>query len=325
MDSDKKAGGKCISLFQSDAINELIEYSASEINQYCDRFYINGPASRITKKIWEDGVGCEIEISLGRPVIILKLHVSEQRWDKPFYLEHFSKKLDTAIVQYANANRINSIGIAPRHGNSMFFTFNDLHCPIKNNIECALGHFGIIIDDVINQLTTTNGVFIAKFNLAPEIKTACTQYLTYFTQFLTDIGIDATSETKEDAGRILFSVKPKDTSTALITIQEALQVYTNLPFSNFQKYSYDTNDTAIKQLEANINHLKEQIALSVATMKTSKAIELLALNNYKSNSENLTVKNEEKILWGIVTLKELEGKGISINIPELYRRLKRKF
>ncbi|HEX8195994.1 MAG TPA: hypothetical protein VF571_07390 [Pyrinomonadaceae bacterium] len=77
-----------------------------------------------------------------------------------------------------------------------------------------------------NKVTFTNS-----FNFPEELKVSCEQYLLYFAQFLRDLGINATSNLKEEAGKVLFSVTPTDDVDALDKIREALAVYLNLPSS----------------------------------------------------------------------------------------------
>jgi hypothetical protein len=53
------------------------------------------------------------------------------------------------------------------------------------------------------------------------------------------------------------------------------------------------------------------------------------MNQMLSTSKPLAVeeggKAEEPIIEGIVSVKKYEGKGFSINFPEILRRLKRRF
>jgi hypothetical protein len=49
------------------------------------------------------------------------------------------------------------------------------------------------------------------FQFPEETKTACTQYLQYFYEFLKDVGIKAkVAVTEQDSGGVLFSVAPED-------------------------------------------------------------------------------------------------------------------
>jgi hypothetical protein len=91
------------------------------------------------------------------------------------------------------------------------------------------------------------------FEFPQTVRTACQQYLLYFVQFLSDLGIDADAELKEDAQRILFSVTPRDDGEALERIQEALQVFLSIPSSSeFNDYAATTLDIAGQQLVANV-------------------------------------------------------------------------
>lgn len=71
----------------------------------------------------------------------------------------------------------------------------------------------------------------SEFNFPEEIKYSCKQYLEYFAQFLKDLGVNTTSNLKEESGKVLFSVTPTDDIEALDKIREALEIYLRLPSS----------------------------------------------------------------------------------------------
>jgi len=56
-------------------------------------------------------------------------------------------------------------------------------------------------------------------------------------------------------------------------------------------------------------------------------IESLKFTNYQKTIliESHLNKNEEKTLDGLLTINEFEGKGYKVNLPELFRRMKRYF
>ena len=100
------------------------------------------------------------------------------------------------------------------------------------------------------------------FDFPDAVKTSCEQYLLYFVQFLRDVGVEATAELREHAGRVLFSVTPKDESEALDKIREALEVYLRLPSAvGVNAAASMSTDLATQQLLANIYHLKSQLML----------------------------------------------------------------
>jgi hypothetical protein len=87
------------------------------------------------------------------------------------------------------------------------------------------------------------------------------------------------------------------------------------------------------QWKANIFHLRSQLELSKAMLQAKEeTIEALKLAKYKLQSfiPNSSIKEEqeskgEKILGGLATVDSLKLKGVTINLPEILRRLKRRF
>jgi transcriptional regulator with XRE-family HTH domain len=83
--------------------------------------------------------------------------------------------------------------------------------------------------------TTTHGTeeyvasLITRFDFPEEVREACIQYLVYFTRFLKEAGIEATSEVLQKAGQTLFTVTPTDATVALSKIREALDIYLQIP------------------------------------------------------------------------------------------------
>jgi hypothetical protein len=179
------------------------------------------------------------------------------------------------------------------------------------------------------------------FEFPQTVRTACQQYLLYFVQFLSDLGIDADAELKEDAQRILFSVTPRDDSEGLERIQEALQAFLSIPISSeFNDYAAITLDIAGQQLSANVMHLKSQLALARAIDQAKNAtIETLELSNFQyrqmmlvqtpealpSKSGSISGTSEkEDLIKGLITVTPLKGKGFEIDLPNLLRSLKRR-
>jgi DNA-binding transcriptional regulator LsrR (DeoR family) len=67
------------------------------------------------------------------------------------------------------------------------------------------------------------------FDFPKEVRIACEQYLLYFGQFLSDLGVSADTAITHEAGKVLFTVTPTDRDTALEKIREALDTYLQLP------------------------------------------------------------------------------------------------
>lgn len=229
-----------------------------------------------------------------------------------------------------------------------FFAGNDFSFlfPITNpeiilgeHLNNSMDKFQRLQSDVVKILEdrVRPDLITTLFEFPAELKVACKQYLVYFAQFLADMGINATTSIEEKANKVLFTVIPEDGEAALANIKEALKIYMDAPEAeNFREVRAIANkDIATIQWEANIHHLQGQIALSQAVLQakdeTISALKLTVyqLNQMVSSSKPLPLeeqgKTEEPIFKGIVSVKKYEGKGFSINFPEILRRLKRRF
>lgn len=203
---------------------------------------------------------------------------------------------------------------------------------IGKELNKILGILEVIVDETKKDLLTSMDTesVITYFQFPEEIKTACIQYLVYFTQFIADMGINVDTELKEELNHTLFKIVPKDKEESLDKIREALNIYLNAPSDNaFQIQIANQNDIAVKQWESNYYHLKSQLSLATSIIQAKDAaIESLQLSNYqyKQLLESHTAKKEsekEEIIKGVVAVKKYEGKGFTIDFAEIFRRLKR--
>ena len=170
---------------------------------------------------------------------------------------------------------------------------------------------------------------LIELNLAEEIRTPCEQYLMYFSQFLADLGINASSELSHDGSKTLFAVIPKDQNQALNVIADALASYLSLS-TELDLYSQEikNKDIALMQLESNVMHLKSQLLLANSVLEAKNStIQSLKLSNeqYIVSTPSPKVENEENLIGDLVKVKEYKGKLISVDTPKILKKLKRVF
>ena len=110
------------------------------------------------------------------------------------------------------------------------------------------------------------------FDFPEELKVPCKQYLLYFATFLRDLGLNATSNLKEEAGRVLFSVTPTDDIGSLDRIREALAVYLNLPSSPIV---YDESFAAMR-LQQQVENLQHSQKMRLREIRSAEKEMLLA-------------------------------------------------
>ena len=174
-----------------------------------------------------------------------------------------------------------------------------------------------------------------KFNFPKEVKTACEQYLMYFGQFLQDIGVETLTKISEGVEETVFSVIPTDKSQALNRIREALAIYLNLPTIIDYGSSFGIMESIeIQRMQANVQYMQGQMLLARATIQQqSLTIDqqrtIIEQNIASFNILNTSLKSAknmtEPLLGNIVLIKALDLKVIQINLPEIYRILKKFF
>jgi hypothetical protein len=255
-------------------------------------------------------------------------------WAKPYSIAD----LATALTK-----------ILARHHSQFVYWQNNKNTPIDgfgvsltasldNKIQDALSkeqELREIVSLVRAELSERDTVAVnLVFDFPAPMKSACEQYLLYFVQFLSDLGIEVNAELKEQASKVLFSVTPVDKKQALEKIREALQVYLGLPLApEFATTANQFHDIAVSQLRANVLHLQSQIVLAKAVIEMKNAtleakdarIDLLEdridLRVFQPKASDA---GKEEIVKDVLSVKKYDFKFFEINFPEILRKLKRK-
>ena len=258
-------------------------------------------------------------------------------WAKPYGIQTFcsifrglveGRKIDGVSYEQEDELGVNGFGI--------WVAITDQKQVLKHAVDSALSIFKDLKTSAeataIDALDREN--LVTMFSFPDRFRVACKQYLVYFAQFLIDLGVEADTEIKDEGDQTLFKVIPQNKFEALETIREALNTYLNAPaITDLEvQEQFISQDVAVMQWQANIMHLKSQLMLANSAIQMKDAtIDALRLTNYQYHQLALQsaskehVKNEEDVVPGILAVKPLEGKGFSLNLPEILRRLKRRF
>jgi hypothetical protein len=149
------------------------------------------------------------------------------------------------------------------------------------------------------------------FDFPKELKISCKQYLLYFAQFLKDLGINADSNLKEEAGKVLFSVIPTDDIEALDKIREALAVYLNLPSSPIV---YDDSFAAMR-LQQQIENLQHSQRTAVRELQFNE--KLLTAQSQIINEKNVTISHQQSVIeQQNKIIEKISSKSIMIDSVE---------
>jgi predicted transcriptional regulator len=180
------------------------------------------------------------------------------------------------------------------------------------------------------------------FDFPKEVRVACEQYLLYFGQFLSDLGVHADTAITHEAGKVLFTVTPTDRETALEKIREALHTYLQLPsqpLSDSEGESFE-----ILNLRAEIYQLHSKLSLAAAKLETKDAtieakqqtIEVLRLLKTgqivaapgkvieSTEFESIPTPSDdlEPVIEGYISATTIEKYGVKLHLPAIIRRLK---
>ncbi|MFG6101687.1 hypothetical protein U2F10_05505 [Leptothoe sp. EHU-05/26/07-4] len=237
---------------------------------------------------------------------------------KEFISESFS---EYEIGDIGTTSSISEPGnITPVAQYNLYILYPDLDFPLNKFINRCLKTFSEaqkkIIEKYQSSLTTYSLSKHFDFSeFSPGIRSACERYLTYFADFLRDVGIEASVNIDKKGKDLYFSVIPESEEDELETINILLeQFYIRLPDSDLiKKYKSSSElDFASERLVRQVRILEDEIRLINLERKT-KALELyqkedeieeLALTKDNLTDALLDQQSEIKSL-----IKEVEEKS----------------
>lgn len=207
-----------------------------------------------------------------------------------------------------------------------FKVFPDANIPI---IELIASHTELVKDiheEAVKSLDKNSKKYVINetFNFPDKIKSFCEQYLLYFAKFLQDLNIKATSDVKEEAGKVLFSVTPTDDVEALDKIREALAVYLKLPESPIV---YDDSFAAMR-LQQQIENLQHSQKMAVREIQVNEKLmlaqsDVIREKNITISQQQSVIENQNKIIEKIssksIMMDSVENKE---ELEEIYDGLK---
>ncbi|PSU95087.1 hypothetical protein [Photobacterium kishitanii] len=213
------------------------------------------------------------------------------------------------------------------NGFGLVVKIDDFELTLNDLISQSMPLFTEIMQESINILNNVDSGLSMVFNFSEEIRTPCEQYLMYFSQFLSDLGVKATSEITHSDNATFFSVTPDSKDQALEVISNALVAYLSMPDElNTGLNIMNNKDIAVMQLESNILHFKSQLMLAQSIIQAKDAtIQSLSLSNkqYQLLLDQNNRSDTENIIGNIVKVKEYDGKMFSVDLPKIVKNLKR--
>lgn len=207
--------------------------------------------------------------------------------------------IGSSTTEFSLRNRLDEIG---KYGNGIVAT-QKRKAELQKKIASKTSQL-YLFEKRLNDEKSKNTLGIG-FDFPIELRVSCEQYLLYFAQFLRDLGLNATSNVKEVAGKVLFSVTPTDDFEALDKIREALDLYLSLPSNPISGSTGDrTVDMILSGARANVRYLESQLELAIAKIQFKEATLELKDATIEQNQFALRQKDET-----IRELKEIVSRG----------------
>jgi len=257
--------------------------------------------------------------------IIFEIQPKSADWNLPFsinsytakFLDIWEKKSKTYCdIKFRSEPYDVSIEISYSAENRKTTIFKETD---KTGLEIKDCHF-----QTVDTLLNDSRGLLTFFHFPEDLKTPCEQYLLYFAQFLQDLGINATSNLKDEAGKVLFSVTPTDDTEALDKIREALAVYLNLPASPIV---YDESFAAMR-LQQQVENLQHSQKMAVREIRSAER-ELRLAQTVIEHQDKIIVQKDTIIEQQNKVIEKIQSKSIMMDslenkeeLEELYDGLK---
>jgi hypothetical protein len=273
-----------------------------------------------------------------------KFEFEFEEWKNPWSIIEFANEMNDVTNTYNNQDVAweQSDEDFVSNGSYIVFNIKNLYSSIGKEFKDNVIILNDIYNKVIASLTTKTKMnsLVSMFDFPDEIRVPCEQYLMYFAQFLKEIGIEAKTDLHHEAGKTLFTVTPITKDEAMERIEKALNLYIQLPSHQaFNNYMMSLEDIKVQQLAANIHHLKGQIMLANAQIQAHNSTiqnqallieqqrSIINMSILKESIINLKdakiEENKEKLLGGTVAITKLEKDGFEIDLPLIYRNIKK--
>lgn len=248
----------------NDEIIELLKLEHTAIPYYFHLYKINFfqlQEAKILINMDGDGIALIVEHEL-------------HSWTNPFkysdFMECYSKLLsDSAFEISSDSLHLSDV--------SLILNFDD----DSNNsmlpfVDEAIEWLTVCYNKTVNILNqqVRGDVFTKLFNFPSEYQNICSQYLSWFGEFLKNLGINASVSTEQTNEQTILIVAPDDNYELLDQIEKLFYQYLQLPYAELlppQKTLTPQEAYAYQSALMQIQHLQTQIQLKESIIANYQA------------------------------------------------------
>lgn len=215
----------------------------------------------------------------------------------------------------------------------IFFTFVksiEIGRSLRNEVTDICNTLGMAQEKLLSNFDILTGV-TANLSIPEEYRHIFGQYLVYFGQFLSEMGIPSKTTVSVNEDGLLLNINPANKDEAIQNIYLALSSYIALADgeSVISPLSAQGSEIRYEQLMANVEHLRSQLKYADAVLEVkNEHIEFLRQTQDISQTKAIstsssTVTEKWEPIEGFA-LTKYKGKFFEIDIPKLIRKISRR-
>ena len=278
------------------------------------------------------------EVSISKDKMLIRCYYSHLGWHHEWSIRSYFEEIKKEIENNQYENIEGHVEEFHDEDSVIYIIFrNHSIATIEENYNRHFHHVVSIQEKVLDKLREKFKYYklVAQFSFPDHVKHECEQYLSYFGQFLYDIGIDVDTEIKRKGRDILFSIAPADKYEAIERISQALALFLMLPIAPSNIISPSSNDNSIlikyQRMEAAISHLNSQLKLAEATILAQRdhihSLKEINANVLAASLIKVVEDNKESdginLFQDVIKIKKFKGKGFEIDIPRVISKAKK--
>ncbi|PSW57936.1 hypothetical protein C0W54_21605 [Photobacterium kishitanii] len=270
----------------------------------------------ILKRIDEEHVEIRLYFSLDlttwahpfTPIVFMEKFIDE------FSVNKFTA-MDTTIYEHNSYIDIEAFSLS--NDGEIEYLRNELINHVENTLEKVI----ITLNKNIKE-----DLLVKVFRFPESYKFVCTQYLVWFGELLSEIGIKADIYSEQNGNETKIIVAPENAKNVLNKVEQLFYKYISLPYVEYLPVTANStyDKTIVLNLQAQIGFFQTQIQMKEAILEL-KNTTIQSLNS-KIVEQNLLLdslndKNQVEFFGGILSLGNIEWGPIKLSPKKLLEKI----
>ncbi|EGR2123800.1 hypothetical protein GOP96_19770 [Vibrio cholerae] len=258
--------------------------------------------------------------------VTLSIHFMD--WAQPFTIGEFSE----AFVKEATNNGCTASYDDSDFGSTYIHIKTDAESDslIAKEISRVVDHAKLSYETTVFKLSkkVQDQLLVKVFNFPPHYQFVCTQYLVWFGELLSELGIKANLQAEQHGTQTKFIVAPEDSPEVLSEIERLFHLYLTLPYAEFLPLNESTpyEKAVVSNLQAQIINFQSQVQLKDSIIELKNETITSLQNKLETQSQRLmlieSMDSEISLLDGALSIGNIQWGPIKINPKLLIEKLK---